>query len=446
VALSDPLTAGYRRRRISIMPPEASHDATVLVRARAVRAFGDGYVAILLPVYLTTLDYSSFAVGAIATSSLVGSALLTLLVGLVAYRMKRRSVLIYATLLMAFTGIAFSAFEQFWPLLLVAFVGTLNPSGGDVSVFLPVEQSLLPQTVPARKRTAVFARYGLVGTLVGAVGALASGMPELLSERVDIELQMAIKGMFLLYALLGAVAFLIYRSLSPQLEPKTTGVRAPLGQSKTTVYKLAALFSLDSFGGGFVIQALLALYLFERFELSVATTGLIFFWTNLLAAFSILASAWLAERIGLIETMVFTHIPAQIALMLVPFMPSVWLALALLLIRALFSHMDIAPRNSYVMAVVSPEERPAAASVTSVPRSLAAAGSPLLAGYLFSLSAFGWPLLIGGGLKLVYNGLLLGTFRNVRPPEERDTPEDQADGPSPDGAVGSCRSNSGTKC
>jgi MFS family permease len=407
------------------MPPEASHDATVLVRARAIRAFGDGYVAVLLPVYLTTLDYSSFEVGAIATSSLVGSSLLTLLVGLVAYRMKRRSVLIYATLLMAFTGIAFSTFEQFWPLLLVAFVGTLNPSGGDVSVFLPVEQSLLPQTVPARRRTAVFARYGLVGTLVGAIGALVSGFPELLSDRADIELQTAIKGMFLLYALLGAAAFLIYRSLSPGLDPEPTRARAPLVQSKKTVYKLAALFSLDSFGGGFVIQALLALYLFERFELSVTTTGLIFFWTNLLAAFSILASAWLAERIGLIETMVFTHIPAQIALMLVPFMPSLWPALALLMIRALFSHMDIAPRNSYVMAVVSPEERPAAASVTSVPRSLASAGSPLLAGYLFSLSAFGWPLLIGGGLKLAYNGLLLGMFRKVRPPEELDEPDDQ---------------------
>lgn len=408
------------RARLRLMPAEASHDATVLVRARAIRAFGDGYVAILLPVYLTTLDYSSFAVGAIATSSLVGSALLTLVVGLVAYRMKRRSVLLYATLLMALTGIAFSTFEQFWPLLLIAFVGTLNPSGGDVSVFLPVEQSLLPQTVRARKRTAVFARYGLVGTLLGAIGALASGLPELLSERVDIDLQTAIKGMFLLYALLGGLAFLTYRRLSQDLEPAAAPVSTPLGASKKTVYKLAALFSLDSFGGGFVIQSLLALYLFDRFELSVATTGLIFFWSNLLAAFSILASAWLAERIGLIETMVFTHIPAQIALMLVPFMPSLWPALGLLLVRAAFSHMDVAPRNSYVMAVVSPEERPAAASVTAVPRSLAAAGSPLLAGYLFSLSAFGWPLLIGGALKLSYNGLLLGMFRKVRPPEERD--------------------------
>ena len=421
-------------RRWSIMPQEASHDATVLVRARAIRAFGDGYIAVLLPVYLISLDYSSFEVGAIATSSLVGSSLLTLLVGLLAYRMKRRSVLIYATLLMAFTGIAFSTLEQFWPLLLVAFVGTLNPSGGDVSVFLPVEQSLLPQTVPVRKRTAVFARYGLVGTLVGAIGALVSGFPELLSEWVDIDLQTAIKGMFLLYALLGGVAFLIYRTLSPNLEPQTARIATPLGESRRTVYKLAAVFSLDSFGGGFVIQSLLALYLFDRFELSVATTGLIFFWTNLLAAFSILASAWLAERIGLIETMVFTHIPAQIALMLVPFMPSLWPALALLMIRALFSHMDIAPRNSYVMAVVSPAERPAAASVTSVPRSLASAGSPLLAGYLFSLSAFGWPLLIGGGLKLAYNGLLLGMFRKIRPPEELDEPDAQADGSSRGGS------------
>ena len=412
------------------MPQEASADATVLMRARAIRAFGDGYVAVLLPVYLTTLDYSSFEVGAIATSSLVGSALLTLFVGLVAYRMKRRQVLLYATLLMAGTGVAFSSFGQFWPLLLIAFVGTLNPSGGDVSVFLPVEQSLLPQTVPARKRTAVFARYGLIGTLAGAIGALVSGFPEVLAKQVDIDLQTAIRGMFVLYALLGGAAFLVYRRLSPDLEPASAPPSRPLGESRKTVYKLAALFSLDAFGGGFVIQSLLALYLYDRFELTVATTGLIFFWTNLLAAFSILASAWLAERIGLVETMVLTHIPAQLSLMLVPFMPSLWLALGLLLLRALFSHMDIAPRNSYVMAVVSPQERPAAASVTSVPRSLASAGSPLLSGYLFSLSAFGWPLLIGGGLKLVYNGLLLLMFRNVRPPEESDEHPGQPGGSS----------------
>ncbi len=402
-----------------LIPSEAGHDATVLIRARAIRAFGDGYIAVLLPVYLTTLNYSSFQVGAVATATLVGSALLTLFVGFVAYRVKRRRVLTYATLLMAATGVAFASIDQFWPLLVIAFVGTLNPSGGDVSVFLPIEQSLLPQTVPPRRRTALFARYGLVGTLAGAIGALSAGLPEILARNSSlISLETALKGMFIVYAGLGVAAFLVYRGLSASLEPENAPPAAPLGKSKKTVYTLAALFSLDSFAGGFVIQALVALYLFERFELSVATTGLVFFWTNMLAAFSILASARLADRIGMVEAMVFTHAPAQIALILVPFMPTLPLALTLLLVRSAFSHMDVAPRNSYVMAVVSPEERSAAASLTSVPRSLAAAGSPLLAGWLFGLSPFGWPFVIGGGLKLVYDALLLGMFRRVRPPEE----------------------------
>lgn len=408
------------RSRLRLIPAEASHDAAVLIRARALRAFGDGYVAVLLPLYLTTIDYSNFQIGAVATAMLVGSALLTLFVGLVAYRLKRRRVLVYATLLMAVTGVAFSAVEQFWPLLLVAFVGTLSPSGGDVSVFLPIEQSLLPQTAPARRRTTIFARYGLVGTLVGAIGALFAGLPEILAHNSGISLETALKGMFVLYGLLGVASLFVYRGLSTGLEPENAPPAAPLGESKKTVYTLAGLFSLDSFAGGFVIQALVALWLFERFDLSVSTTGLIFFWTNMLSAFSILASAWLADRIGMIEAMVFTHVPAQIAMMLVPFMPTLPLALALLLVRAAFSHMDIAPRNSYVMAVVSSPERPAAASVTSVPRSLAAAGSPLLAGWLFGLSPFGWPFVIAGGLKLVYNGLLLGMFRKVRPPEENE--------------------------
>ncbi len=412
------------RRYWGIMPPEASRDATILTYARALRAFGDGFTAVLLPVYLVSLDYSSFAVGAIATSSLIGSALLTLAVGMLAYRLKRRAVLVWSTGLMAATGVAFSAFDQFWPLMIIAFIGTLNPSGGDVSVFLPVEQSLLPQTAPARKRTAIFARYGLVGTLMLAVGALFAGVPDLLARWFGMSLHTAMQGMFILYGLLGVAAFLVYQRLSPNLEPANAPPPAPLGESKKTVYKLAALFSLDSFGGGFAIQALLALYLYDKFELSVATTGLIFFWTNLLSAFSMLASAWLADRIGMIETMVFTHVPAQFAIILVPFMPNVWLALGLLLFRAMFSHMDIAPRNSYVMAVVSPQERPAAASITTVPKSLASSISPLIAGYLYAISPFAWPLLISGVLKLTYNGLLLAMFRNVRPPEEQEAHPD----------------------
>jgi predicted MFS family arabinose efflux permease len=227
--------------------------------------------------------------------------------------------------------------------------------------------------------------------------------------------------MFLLYAAIALVAFALYRSLSPAIEPPADKPAAPLRESKRIVYTLAALFSVDTFGSGFVVQSLLALWLFQRFDLSVATTGTIFFWTGLLSSVSYPIAAWLSRRIGLVNTMVFSHLPANIFLILVPFMPNLSLAIVLLLARSLLSQMDVPTRNSYVMAVVSPQERPAAASVTSVPRSLASAASPLLSGWLLSLSAFGWPLVIAGTLKATYDLLLLAMFKKVRPPEEMES-------------------------
>jgi hypothetical protein len=316
------------------------------------------------------------------------------------------------------TGLGFAFVHDFWPLMVVAFVGTLNPSSGDVSVFLPTEQALLPQTVSDRQRTALFARYSLVGSLVAAAGALTAGLPELVAAETRLDLATALDGMFLLYALLGLVVLLLYRCLSPAIEPDPNTAAASLTTSKGIVYKLAVLFSLDSFGSGLVVQSLLALWLFQRFELSVATAGIIFFWTGVLSAFSALAAVRIASRIGLLNTAVFTHLPANLFLVLTPFMPTVELAVALLLLRSALSQMDVPVRNSYVMAVVSPAERPAAASVTAVPKSLAAALGPLLSGWLLSLSAFGWPLVIAGALKGVYDVLLLLMFKTVRPPEE----------------------------
>ncbi len=252
-------------------------DAGVLLRARAVRAFGDGFVSVLLPLHLTTLGFGGIQIGAIATATLIGSTALTLLVGLIAYRILRRVLLLRAAVLMVATGLGFAFVHDFWPLMLVAFVGTLNPSSGDVSVFLPTEQALLPQTVSARERTALFARYSLIGSLVAAVGALCAGLPELAERQTGLSLNQALDGMFLLYALLGVGALWLYRDLSPQIEPEEGTATTALGPSKSMVYRLAALFSLDSFGGGFVIQSLLALWLFQRYELSVATAGTIFF-------------------------------------------------------------------------------------------------------------------------------------------------------------------------
>lgn len=402
------------------LPTSATADAGVLLRARGVRAFGDGFVSVLLPLHLTSLDFTSFQIGAVATATLLGSAVLTLLVGLVAHRLSRRTLLLRAALLMAVTGVGFAFIHDFWPLLVVAFVGTLNPATGDVSIFLPTEQALLPQTVDDRQRTDLFARYALIGSLVAAVGALCAGLPELVADQTGLSLRQAVDGMFLLYALLGLVSFWLYRALSAAVEPKHAPSARALGESRGIVYRLAALFSLDSFAGGFVVQSLLALWLFQRFELSVATAGTIFFVVNVLAAGSYLVAARLGARIGLINTAVATHLIANVFLVLTPFMPTLPLALTTLFLRSALSSMDVPVRNSYVMAVVTPQERPATASITAVPRSLAAALSPALSGYLLGLSSFGWPLVIGGVLKGVYDLLLLTMFRQVRPPEEAE--------------------------
>jgi MFS family permease len=408
----------YRTLSACILPPGTRADAAFILWSRALRAFGDGYMSLLLPFYLTLLGFNALEVGVIVTGTLLGSGIMTLVIGVIAHRYRGTALLRAASLLMAATGVAFIFVTDFWPLLLIAFVGTLNPSSGDVSVFLPLEQALLAQTVTARSRTALFARYSLIGALVGAIGAQAAGVPAVAQQWFAIDLKAALLGMFLLYGALGLISLALYQRLSPLLETQHETQSTPLGKSKRTVLKLAALFGLDAFAGGFAVQSLLALWLFERFELSVIAAGSIFFWVGIFSAVSQLASARVAARFGLINTMVFTHLPSNVFLILVPLMPTLPLALLFLFLRIALSQMDVPARTSYVMAVVAPGERPAAASVTAVPRSLAAAISPALAGYLLSLTAFGWPLVICGTLKIIYDLLLLGMFRHVTPPEE----------------------------
>ncbi|HCE09243.1 MAG TPA: MFS transporter [Oxalobacteraceae bacterium] len=389
-----------------------------LLWVRGLRAFGDGYVSLLLPLYLIALGMSPFQIGVIATGTLLGSGVLTLLVGLNAYRLHYRSLLLLAAALMAGTGLGFATITAFWPLLLIAVVGTLNPSSGDVSVFLPLEHALLSRLAEDHQRTAQFARYGLVGALVAALGALFAGLPHLMMAAFKLDLITALQSMFALYGLLGLVIASLYATLPQETAGGGHAPAAPLKHSKKIVYTLAALFSLDAFGGGFVVQSMIALWLFQKFQLSIVTAGSIFFWTGVCSAFSLLLAVRIAQRIGLVNTMVFTHLPANIFLMLIPFMPSLPWAIALLLARSALSQMDVPTRSSYVMSVVPPEERAAAASMTAVPRSLVAAAGPLLAGYLLGVSSFGWPLVIAGGLKIVYDLLLLRMFRSVRPPEE----------------------------
>jgi MFS family permease len=409
--------AGDRDRRWRWLPPGATADARWVLLARALRGFGDGFVALLLPAYLVQLGLGPVEVGAVVTGTLLGSAALTLGVGLVANRIGRRRLLLACCLLMAATGAGLALAPGFWPILLVGVVGTINPSGGDVSVFVPVEQTVLAHAVDARGRTALFARYGLAGTLAAALGALAAGLPEALAPAGPQRLA-AMAGMFWFYGGLAVLALPLYRRLSPAVEPGPQAPPAPLGPSRGIVYRLTALFSLDAFGGGFFAQSMLALWLFQAHGVTVAAAGQILFWMNVCSALSYLAAAPLAARIGLIETMVFTHLPASLLMILIPFVP--WLpgVVALLLLRSLLSQMDVPTRSSYVMAVVTPPERPAAASLTATPRSLAAALGPIAAGGLLALSSFGWPLVAGGALKAAYDLMLLAGFRRIRPPEE----------------------------
>jgi MFS family permease len=393
--------------------------AATLIAARGVRGFGDGFTGLLLPVYLSSLGFSVFQVGILTTATLLGSAALTLAVGLLGHRIPARRLLFAACALMALTGVLFSQTHAFWPLVVVGFVGTLNPSGGDVSPFLPLEQSLLAHVGQPSQRTQLFARYSLSGSLAMALGALTVGLLVPLRAFTGLPQLTLVEGAFGLYGLLGLAAAVLYGRL-PEQPSEGEAARTPLGPSKRNVYGLAAIFCIDAFGGGFLVQSLFALWLFHRFGLSLAAAGAFFFWTGTLAALSQLAAAPLARRIGLIRTMAFTHIPASLCVIAAAFAPNVATAFALLFVRAVLSSMDVPARTSYVMAIVTPAERAAAAGVTNVPRSLAAAFSPALAGFLFALTPFAWPLVIGGSLKIVYDLLLLWRFQKVRPPEEAD--------------------------
>lgn len=346
--------------------PTAPNSPTAnLLWARAFRDFGDGFVAVLLPLYLLALGLSPLEVGILATAALLGSALLTLLVGIIGARHDHRRLLLAAAGLMSASGVAFGLLDDFAILLVVAFAGTVNPSAGSVSVFVPLEHAVLSRAVAAHERTKFFARYSLCGALSAAAGALAAAAPDHATV-VGIAPLVAMKGMFGLYALLGLAGGALYARLPPRLPSPCHPANAGLGPSRSIVLRLAALFSLDAFAGGFVVQSLLALWLFERFDLSLSAAGLFFFWAGVLSAFSFPVAAWLSRRIGLINTMVFTHIPSSLCLIAAAMAPSLPVTLALLLARAALSQMDVPTRSSYVMAVVTEAERPAAASFTAV--------------------------------------------------------------------------------
>jgi MFS family permease len=407
------------RGRSPWFPASATVDSSRLLATRALRGLADGAISVLLPSYLSALGLGATQTGIIVFGTLFGSALVTLWAGLAGQRIGRRRLLLGACGLMMATGLGFIYVRRFWPLFAVALVGTLNPSSGDVSVFLPLEQAALAETVVTRELTGIFAIYNVAGALAGALGALASGLPSLLASRFGWNMIAAQRSGFVAYAAIALIAALVYRSLSGAVEVDANPVHiAPLAKSRGIVVHLATLFSLDAFGGGFVIQSLLALWLFRRFNMSVQAAGVFFFAAGLLGSLSQFVSVALAARIGRIRTMVYTHVPSNAFLILAAMMPSAKLTLVFLLLRSSLSQMDVPARQSYVMAVVPPEERAAAASVTNVPRSLAAALAPVPAGMMLDASSLGWPLICAGALKVLYDLLLLLQFRSVKPADE----------------------------
>ena len=396
------------------MPPLSP--ITLIYVARALRGFGDGFAVIVLPAYLTALGYSPVTVGFVATTALLGSAATTLGVGFLGRRHDLRNLLLAGALLMAATGATLAGFEALAVILLVVFVGTMNPSAGDTGLMIPLEHAALAEGVSHAERTKTFARYSLVGAMATAAGSLAAAFPDALVLR-GLDPLSSLKAMFVLYAALGLASAVIYTRIPPMRSAEAPPPTA-LGPSRGIVIKLAALFSLDAFAGGFVVQSLLALWLFETYDLSLAAASLFFFWTSVFTAFSYLVAVRLSRRIGLINTMVFTHIPSSLCLIAAAFAPNLVVALTFLLIRSALSQMDVPVRSSYVMAVVTPEERPAAASFTAVPRTLASSVSPAFAGILLAGAFPALPLILCGVLKIAYDLALLFTFRHVKPPEE----------------------------
>lgn len=390
---------------------------SLLYAARALRGFGDGFAIIVLPAYLSALGFDAAEIGFAAAAALLGTALFTLAVGLIAPRYDLRNLLIAGAALMMGTGLAFPQAEHIGFIIAVAFFGTVNPSTGDIGVLIPLEHAMLSYGVADHERTRTFARYSLIGSLSMAVGALAAATPDFLTA-AGVGRVAALQAMFYGYAVLGLVSAAIYHRL-PHAHIEQRPAAVPLTVSRGVVYKLAALFSVDAFAGGFVVQSLLAVWLFQRFDMSLAAASLFFFWSSVLSAFSYPLAARIARHIGLVNTMVYTHIPSSICLILAALSSDLTVALALLLLRSALSQMDVPTRSSYVMAVVTPPERPAAASITAVPRSLASSLSPALAGLLLTTSFAGLPLILCGVLKIGYDVALLFSFRHIKPPEER---------------------------
>ena len=421
-------SATYSVMRLATQSGDSPHgaDTRLLIAARGVRSFAYGILGVLLAVALSQRGLSPVAIGAIITVSLVGDFVGTYLIALHADRWGRRRTLVVLAGLMAVTGAIFGLLS-FYPVLLIAgFFGTLGTSGSETAPFLPIEQAIVPQIVPAERRTAIFARYNLLASFAGALGALTASLPDLLTH-AGVGPTTGVRVMFGVYVLAALLAALLAMRLSAavEAEPHAAEAATPtrrrarlapaMGRSRSVILRLAAAFSVDALAGGLVAQSLAALYFHLRFGVPLGPLGILFFAANTLSAVSFLAAVPLARRFGLLNTMVFTHLPSNAVLALVAVMPTFPLAAGVLLLRQLLSQMDVPTRQAYTMALVGPEERIAAAGVTSLARSAGSAASPVISGALLqgTLLTLGLPFVIAGAVKSLYDLSLWRIFRHV---------------------------------
>ncbi|HKW33903.1 MAG TPA: MFS transporter [Candidatus Acidoferrum sp.] len=405
-------------------------DGVLLFLTRFTRLFAYGALSVVLVFYLVSLGLTEAQVGLLLTLTLAGDMAISLALTTRADRLGRRRMLIVGAILMVGAGIAFASTRNLFFLILAGTIGVISPSGHEVGPFLSIEQAALSHVVPARSRTEVFAWYTLSGSLATALGALCGGAVAGIVQRASLSGSDGYRVVVLLYAVLGIALAFLFTRLSSSTEVDTSarvagGVSARdflgLGRSRSIVLKLSSLFALDSFGGGFVVQSFAAYWFYLRFGVPPAKLGLIFFWANVLAGISALLASRLATRIGLVRTMVVTHLPSNVLLILVPLMPNLSLAVLVLLVRFSISQMDVPTRQSYTMAVVRHEERSAAGGITGVARTAGAAISPIFAGFLFSRPALiDIPFFIAGTLKITYDLVLYRQFAAIRPPEEAD--------------------------
>lgn len=396
-----------------------TRDGWLLFATCGVRSFAYGFLSVILGLYLDAIGLSTTAIGWIFAAALSGGAVMTIILTAIADSFGRKALLIFGAVLMGLAGWVFAGSHNPIFLTAAAIFGTISPSGKEVGPFLSIEQAILPQTTTDQNRTAIFSAYNLVGSLFGALGALAVGLPALFSLTATAGYLFLLWG----YVICAIAMLFLFALLSPSIETeiKTSSQARKVGmqRSRRMVAKLAGLFALDAFAGGFIVQSIVAYWFYLRYNSQLNVLGGIFFGTNLLAALSFLAAPAIARRFGLLNAMVFTHLPSNFLLLLVPLMPNLELAVVMLLARNLLSQLDVPTRQSYTMALVDPDERAASAGILSVARNAGGAIAPLFTGAVLAAPSLGLPFFLAGGLKIVYDFWIFAVFRKVKPPEEQ---------------------------